>query len=133
MEYVNKYLPVLQENALVYGLNFLKALIIFYVGKMIVNWIAKLIARGVQKSGADPMLGKFVQNIAYALMLTFVVIAAISQLGVQTASLVAILGAAGLAIGLALQGSLANFAAGVMAIIFRPYNVGDVVQIAGAD
>ena len=64
-------------------------------------------------------------------MLTFVVIAAISQLGVQTASLVAILGAAGLAIGLALQGSLANFAAGVMAIIFRPYNTGDVVEVAG--
>lgn len=130
MEYVNKYLPMIQENAIAYGSNFIKALLIFYIGRMIVNWIAKLIARGVTKSDADPMLGKFVQNIVYALMLTFVIIAAISQLGVQTASLVAILGAAGLAIGLALQGSLANFAAGVMAIVFRPYNVGDVVQIA---
>lgn len=130
MQYVDKYLPIIQESALTYGLNFIKALLIFYVGRLLVNWIAKLISRGVERSGSDPMLSKFVENIAYALMLTFVIIAAISQLGVQTASLVAILGAAGLAVGLALQGSLANFAAGVMAIIFRPYNVGDVVQIA---
>ncbi len=131
MEYLQQYLPVVQENAMVYGINFLKAIVIFVIGKMIVKWIAKLIGRGIERSGTDPMLAKFVFNIAYALMLTFVVIAAISQLGVQTASLVAILGAAGLAVGLALQGSLANFAAGVMAIIFRPYNVGDVVEIAG--
>lgn len=130
MEYIQQYLPVIQENALLYGLNFAKALLIFYIGRVVVNWVAKVIGRGVKKSGADPMLGKFVQNIVYALMLTFVIIAAISQLGVQTASLVAILGAAGLAVGLALQGSLANFAAGVMAIIFRPYNVNDIVQIA---
>ena len=84
----------------------------------------------MDRSGADPMLSKFLTNIAYALMVTFVVIASISQLGVQTASLVAILSAAGLAVGLALQGSLANFAAGVMAIILRPYNVGDVVEVA---
>jgi small conductance mechanosensitive channel len=131
MEYINKYLPMIQEDTLAYGSNFLKALIIFYVGRIVVNWVAKLVARGVEKSGADPMLGKFVENIVYALMLIFVIIAAISQLGVQTASLVAVLGAAGLAIALALQGSLANFAAGVMAIVFRPYNVGDVVEMAG--
>ena len=64
-------------------------------------------------------------------MLTFVIIAAISALGIQTASLVAVIGAAGLAIGLALQGSLANFAAGVLMIIFRPYKLGDLVQVAG--
>ena len=85
----------------------------------------------MEKGGTDKMLTDFVGNILYALMLTFVIIAAISQLGVQTASLVAVLGAAGLAVGLALQGSLANFAAGVMAIIFRPYNTGDVVEVAG--
>ena len=90
-----------------------------------------MIGKGLERSGTDQMLAKFVTNIVYALMLTFVVIAAISQLGVQTASLVAVLGAAGLAVGLALQGSLANFAAGVMTIIFRPYNVGDIVEVAG--
>jgi len=130
MEVIESYLPLIKENAMVYGLNFVKAIVIFIIGKFIVKLIAKAIGKGVDRSGADPMLAKFVTNIAYALMLTFVVIAAISQLGVQTASLVAILGAAGLAVGLALQGSLANFAAGVMTIIFRPYNVGDVVQVA---
>lgn len=131
MELIEKYLPLLQENVMIYGINLVKAVAIFIVGRVVIRWIAKLLARGIERSGADPMLAKFIYNIAYALMLTFVVIAAISQLGVQTASLVAILGAAGLAVGLALQGSLANFAAGVMAIIFRPYNVGDVVEVAG--
>lgn len=131
METLQKYIPMIQENALIYGINFVKALLIFIIGRIVVKWVAKIIAKGVNKSGSDEMLGRFVQNIAYALMLTFVIIASISQLGVQTASLVAILGAAGLAVGLALQGSLSNFAAGVMAIIFRPYNVGDVVEIAG--
>ena len=131
MEYITQYLPVIQENALVYGLNFVKALIIFLVGKFIVKLISKGVSKAMEKGGTDKMLTDFVGNILYALMLTFVIIAAISQLGVQTASLVAVLGAAGLAVGLALQGSLANFAAGVMAIIFRPYNTGDVVEVAG--
>ncbi len=131
MEYINTYLPLIQENALLYGVNFIKAIAIFIVGRWIVKLISKAIGKGMERSGTDPMLSRFVTNIVYALMLTFVIIAAISQLGVQTASLVAILGAAGLAVGLALQGSLANFAAGVMAIIFRPYNVGDVVEVAG--
>jgi len=131
MDKLNSYLPTLIEYATVYGVNFLKALLIFFIGKMVVKFITKLISKSMERSGTDKMLAKFIANIVYALMLTFVVIAAISQLGVQTASLVAILGAAGLAVGLALQGSLANFAAGVMTIIFRPYNVGDVVEVAG--
>ena len=131
MDYIQQYLPIIQENALIYGFNLIKAVAIFIIGRFIVNIISGIVGRGVEKSGADPMLAKFVNNIAYALMLTFVVIASISQIGVQTASLVAVLGAAGLAIGLALQGSLANFAAGVMAIVFRPYNTGDIVEIAG--
>lgn len=130
MEQIEAYLPLIKENAIIYGVNFLKAFAIFIIGKFIVKIIANAIGRGMARSGSDEMLAKFVTNIAYALMLTFVTIAAISQLGVQTASLVAILGAAGLAVGLALQGSLANFAAGVMTIIFRPYNVGDVVEVA---
>lgn len=130
MEVIQNYLPIIQENAMIYGLNFIKAIAIFIIGRFIVNIVASAIGRAMGKSGTDPMLTKFISNIVYALMLTFVIIAAISQLGVQTASLVAILGAAGLAVGLALQGSLANFAAGVMTIIFRPYNVGDVVQVA---
>ncbi|MBX2848604.1 MAG: mechanosensitive ion channel [Acidiferrobacterales bacterium] len=131
MEYIVEYLPAIKENAMIYGVNFLKAIAIFIIGKFIVKLISKGIGKAIDRSGTDPMLSKFVTNITYALMLVFVIIAAISQLGVQTASLVAILGAAGLAVGLALQGSLSNFAAGVMAVMFRPYNVGDVVEVAG--
>ena len=135
MEYITQflaeYLPAIKENALIYGFNFIKAIAIFIIGKFIVKIVSATISKGLAKSGTDKMLTDFVGNILYALMLTFVIIAAISQLGVQTASLVAVLGAAGLAVGLALQGSLANFAAGVMAIIFRPYNTGDVVEVAG--
>jgi len=131
MELIKSYIPQLQEYAVLYGVSFIKAIAIFVIGKFIVRIIANGISKGMGRAGTDKMLTDFVGNIAYALMLTFVIIAAISQLGVQTASLVAILGAAGLAVGLALQGSLANFAAGVMAIIFRPYNTGDVVEVAG--
>lgn len=131
MEYLNTYLPMIKENAMLYGVNFIKALAIFIVGRFIVKLISKVVGKGVTRTNPDPMLANFVTNISYALMLTFVIIAAISQLGVQTASLVAILGAAGLAVGLALQGSLSNFAAGVMTIIFRPYNTGDMVEVAG--
>ena len=104
MEMIQSYLPVIKESAMLYGWNFVKALVIFIIGRIIVKLISKAIGKGMARSGADPMLAKFITNIAYALMLVFVVIAAISQLGVQTASLVAILGAAGLAVGLALQG-----------------------------
>jgi len=130
VEIIQSYIPKIIEYGTLYGVNFIKAIAIFVIGKFIVKLVAKGIGKALERSGTDKMLVKFLHNIAYALLLIFVVIASISQLGVQTASLVAILGAAGLAVGLALQGSLSNFAAGVMTIIFRPYNVGDVVNIA---
>jgi small conductance mechanosensitive channel len=84
------------------------------------------------KGKVDETLVKFVGNITYVVLIVIVVIAALNQLGVQTTSFIAIIGAAGLAIGLALQGSLANFAAGVLMIIFRPFKLGDYVEGAGA-
>ncbi|MBT8080884.1 MAG: mechanosensitive ion channel [Gammaproteobacteria bacterium] len=131
MEFVDKYLPMIQEGAITYGLLFLKAIVIFVIGRWIAKIIVNIVDRLLQRSGMDDMLVKFLKNIIYALLLTFVVIAAISALGIQTASLVAVIGAAGLAIGLALQGSLSNFAAGVLMIIFRPYKLGDLVEVAG--
>ena len=131
MEYIEKYWPTIQQHALNFALTFVISLAIFFIGKFIIKRITALIGRGLNRSGTDPMLTKFVTNIVYALMLTFVVIAAISNLGVEATSLIAVLGAAGLAVGLALQGSLSNFAAGVMAIIFRPYDTGDVIKAAG--
>jgi small conductance mechanosensitive channel len=85
----------------------------------------------LEKGGADPIIVGFVGSITYIALLAFVVVAALGQLGIQTTSFIAILGAAGLAVGLALQGSLANFAAGFLMIIFRPFKVGDFIEGAG--
>jgi small conductance mechanosensitive channel len=107
------------------------ALAIFIIGK----WIAGIITRAVQrimgKAGMDAMLARFLGNILYAVLLVAVIIAAVDQLGVNTTSLLAVFGAAGLAVGLALQNSLSNFSAGVMLIIFRPFKVGDFIEAAG--
>ncbi len=98
-------------------------------------WLAKQIKKYVvlmmQKRNVDALLASFSSNIVYVALVAFVVIAALSQLGIQTTSFVAIIGAAGLAIGLALQGSLANFASGVMIIAFRPFKVGDFIEAGG--
>jgi small conductance mechanosensitive channel len=114
-----------------WGIKVIAALAIFIIGR----WIAKGIRRGVrrmmEKGDADPIIIGFVGSIVYIALLAFVVVAALGQLGIQTTSFIAILGAAGLAIGLALQGSLANFAAGFLMIIFRPFKVGDFVEAAG--
>jgi small conductance mechanosensitive channel len=114
-----------------WGIKVLAAVAIFIIGR----WIAKGIRRGVrrmmEKGDADPIIIGFVGSIVYIALLAFVVIAALGQLGIQTTSFIAILGAAGLAVGLALQGSLANFAAGFLMIIFRPFKVGDFIEGAG--
>ncbi len=130
MEVIQEWIPKIQEFALVYGVRIIGALAIFILGKWLAKAVTKFARRLMERSEMDPMLVKFLGNIVYAILLTFVIIAAISQLGIQTASLVAVIGAAGLAIGLALQGSLSNFAAGVLTIIFRPYKIGDLVQVA---
>ena len=107
------------------------AIVIFVVGRMIARAIANGISKLMQAQEVDKILQTFVSNLAYWSMMIFVIIAAITQLGIATTSLIAIMGAAGLAIGLALQGSLANFAAGVLIVMFRPYRVGDFVEAAG--
>jgi small conductance mechanosensitive channel len=114
-----------------FGLKLIAAIVVFFVGKWLARKISNLLKRGLQKAETDPTLIGFVGNIAYFGLLTMVVIAAVGQLGVQTTSFIAVLGAAGLAIGLALQGSLANFAAGVLMIIFRPFKAGDYIEAAG--
>ena len=130
---LEEWLPKLQTLGIEYGMLALKALAIFIIGRIIAKLIRNIADRVMKRSGMDDMLRKFIRNIVYAILLTFVIIATISALGIQTASLVAVIGAAGLAIGLALQGSLANFAAGVLMIIFRPYKLGDLVNVAGTD
>ena len=124
-------IEMLQELAMLYGVQLILALAIFIVGKWVVKRIASVVQRILAKNNVDPAIEHFVSSLVSWTLLFFVVIASLGQLGIQTASFVAILGAAGLAVGLALQGSLANFAAGVLILIFRPFKVGDFIEVAG--
>src|SRR5687768_4511888 len=105
------------------------ALIIVIAGRQVARLVLRVLDRIMERGRMDVSLRKFFGDVAYAVMLAAVIIAALDTLGVQTTAIIAMLGAAGLAIGLALQGSLSNFAAGVMLIVLRPYKVGDVVVI----
>jgi small conductance mechanosensitive channel len=129
---VNNLLSKVYELLTVYGLKVISALVILILGRWVALGVAKIIKRVMIKSKVDETLVSFVRNLSYILLLAFVVIAALNQLGIQTTSFIAILGAAGLAIGLALQGALANFAAGVLMIIFKPFKIGDFIDGAGA-
>lgn len=118
----------LQEWGAFYGLKIVAAIIVLIVGRWTAKAISKLVKRLLTKRNVDPTLISFVGNVAYIALLTFVVIAALAQLGIQTTSFIAIIGAAGLAVGLALQGALANFAAGFLMIIFRPFKTGHYIE-----
>jgi small conductance mechanosensitive channel len=115
-----------------WGIQIIIALAIFYVGRMVVGIIVRIIGKVMRDQEVDEMLVRFVLSIARWLLLLFVIIAALSQLGIETTSLIALLGAAGLAIGLSLQSSLSNFASGIMIIVFRPFSKGDFVEAGGA-
>jgi small conductance mechanosensitive channel len=128
---MNQILEKVWELITIYGLKVLAAIVIFVVGRWIAKLITNVIRKMMQKGDVDSTILKFVGNMAYIALLAFVVLAALSQLGIQTTSFIAVLGAAGLAIGLALQGSLSNFAAGFLMIIFRPIRVGDYIEGAG--
>lgn len=107
------------------------ALAIFFVGKWVAKQLVKLTERLLRKAKVEEMLVNFVSSIVNVLLLLVVIIAALNQLGVDTTSLIALVGAAGLAIGLSLQDSLKNFAAGVMLVVFKPFREGDFVDVAG--
>lgn len=126
-QYIEDYTPVITN----FVIDLALALVIFIVGKWAAKLVSGLIVKSMERSNIDSTVCNFVGNLAYALLLTIVIIAVLGQIGIQTASFVAIIGAAGLAVGLALQGSLANFAAGVLMILFRPLKVGDFVEAGG--
>lgn len=111
-------------------INALMALAIFVVGRWIAFQIANILQKTLLARNMDTALVHFVRSLAYWALLVFVLIAALGQLGLQTASFVAIVGAAGLAIGLALQGSLSNFASGILLLFFKPFKAGDFVEVA---
>jgi small conductance mechanosensitive channel len=124
-----------QENgidiAMVFGKNLLIAIAIYYVGKLAVSMLVRGMRKVMQARDVDKTLEVFLCNLVRMALMVIVIIAAIGQLGVETASFIGIFAAAGLAVGLALQGSLSNFAAGVLIVLFRPYRVGDFVEAAG--
>ena len=125
------FVTMLKTTGVDFGLQVIIALVIFIVGRIVARMIQKGIRRMMAAQEMDKILQSFVGNLAYWTLMIFVIIAAINQVGIQTTSLIAVMGAAGLAVGLALQGSLSNFAAGVLIVIFRPYRVGDFVEAAG--
>ena len=128
---VGEAVQLLTTTGVEFGLNLVTALTIFIVGRWVIGIIMRGLRKAMQAQEVDKTLETFVTNLVRMALLVFVVIAAISALGIQTTSFIAVLGAAGLAVGLALQGSLSNFAAGVLIVIFRPYRVGDFVEAAG--
>ncbi|MCX2979253.1 mechanosensitive ion channel [Halieaceae bacterium IMCC14734] len=128
----NLDIPALVNTYVVpYAINIVMAVAIYYVGKIVVGIVIGVVGKLLNRAEMEPMLVTFVSNLLRWILLLFVIIAALGQLGIETTSLVALLGAAGLAIGLSLQGSLQNFASGVMLMVFRPFKSGDFVEAAG--
>lgn len=122
---------ILNDYIIPYGTKIILAIAIFVIGKWLAKAISKLLSKAVLASTKDEMLQSFIRSISYFLLLLIVVIASLSQLGINTSSLVALIGVAGLAIGLSLQNSLQNFAAGVMLLIFKPFQKGDQIETGG--
>ncbi len=127
----SKYVEMAVEFASQYGLKIIGAIIIFIIGKWVAKWLQKVVVKLMEKNKVDSTLVSFIQSIVYILMMVVVILAALNAVGVDTTSFAAILAAAGLAIGLALQGTLGNIGSGVLLISFRPFNVGDVVTVSG--
>lgn len=119
-----------QELILSYGLNILGAIVIVLVGRWLAGVISRWVKKALAKTSNNEALTRFLSNLAYYAILAFTVVAALARLGVQTASFIAVLGAAGLAIGLALEGALSNFASGVMILLFKPFEIGHYVEIS---
>ena len=121
----------INEYAIPWGINIAMAIAIYVIGRIVVGFILSIFRRVMAKSKYDAMLVDFLEAIISAILMLFVIVASLDQLGVDTTSLVAILGAAVLAIGLSLQDSLKNFAAGVMLLVFKPFKSGDFVEAGG--
>lgn len=114
-----------------YGMNILSAILIFIVGRWVAKRLTNAFERVLKKRDTDPTLTSFFSSMMYGALVVFVCIAAVGKLGVQTTSFVAVIGAAGLAVGLALQGSLSNFASGVLLILFKPFKAGNFIKAGG--
>ncbi|QEO44333.1 small-conductance mechanosensitive channel MscS [Vibrio tarriae] len=128
---VNTWLTNNSDLLIQYGVNIISAVLILFIGNIIVKAVAGSVAKVLKKKDMDKAVVEFVHGLVRYLLFVIVLIAALGRVGVETASVVAVIGAAGLAVGLALQGSLSNFAAGVLIVAFRPFKSGDYVEIGG--
>ncbi|MFT4811028.1 MAG: small conductance mechanosensitive channel [Paraglaciecola sp.] len=127
----DKMSQLIDAYVIPWGINIVMAIAIYIIGKFIVGILVNFFGKVMTRSKYDDMLIEFVKAIVNAILMLFVIVASLDQLGVNTTSMVAILGAAGLAIGLSLQGSLQNFASGVMLLVFRPFKAGDFINAGG--
>ena len=127
----NSLMLMVKEWAALYGLRVVGSIAILIIGRIVISFVLKIIRRLMRKSNLDAALAKFILSLVKIGLMTILIIAALDNLGVETTSFVAILGAAGLAVGFALQGSLANFASGIIIIFFRPFKAGDYVEAGG--
>ncbi|HSG82589.1 MAG TPA: mechanosensitive ion channel domain-containing protein, partial [Gemmatimonadota bacterium] len=114
-----------------WGLKVLGAIVLLVLGRIAASWARRVVRKGLERAKVEPTLIPFVAGLVYYTLLAIVIVAVLGVVGVQTASFLAVFGAAGLAVGLALQGTLSNFAAGVMLLLFRPFQVGDYIEAGG--
>ena len=128
---VNKYVDMAIQYSTEYGIKVIGAIAIFVIGKWVAKKLSGFIKKMMERGELDTTLSAFITSVIDILLMVVVVLAAINNLGIDTTSFIAILGAAGLAIGLALQGTFGNIGAGVILILFRPFEVGNFVSIAG--
>jgi small conductance mechanosensitive channel len=131
MEINEELVETVVELTSTWGLKVIGAIVLLIVGRIVCGAIRRAMRRALERTSIDDTLVPFLSSLVYYLALAVVVIAVLNLFGIQTASVIAVFAAAGLAIGLAMQGTLSNFAAGVMLLIFRPFRVGDYVEVAG--
>ena len=131
MEQIKQLFLENHEVLLSYVLQLVAAVVIFYIGRLVAKAVSRFLEKALLGRSVDKAVVSFIASIVYAMILIATVLMALSQVGVQTTSFIAILGAAGLAVGLALQGSLANFASGILIILFRPFKSGDFIEASG--
>ena len=131
MEYITKYSDQLAAWLMTYGLKILGAIVVFIVGLYVTNWIARAFSRSMSRRHFDVSLQSFLSSMIGVGLKVLLLVTVAGMLGIQTTSFVAVIGAMGLAVGLALQGSLANFAGGVLMLVFKPFKVGDLIESQG--
>ncbi len=125
------YMDTAVEMTMTYGPQLILAIVVLIVGLWIINRVVRLMGAGMERSNTEPTLAKFLCNLSSVGLKALLLISVASMIGIETTSFIAVLGAAGLAVGLALQGSLSNFAGGVLVLMFRPYKVGDFIDAQG--